>query len=366
MNRTAAFEFLCGCLAWPQPCIDLQQLRRVAGSRRFRWASFVILAYEHLVASALPFALQELELRDALPQEALDYLDGLAAAVRQRNACVLDQAIEVAKILNRIEVTPTLLKGGANLVRSLYPDPGMRVMTDLDMLVSADRIDECVACLRAEGFRPLTDYRHPGGHHDFPLGRPDLPLPLELHHRVLAHPYDGFLTANEVRQSAVSMDGNDASIAVPSPTHAVIHNVAHAQLSNHDYLYGRIDLRSLVDFVLLTRAYSEEIDSDEVRRRFSRCRGVTALNFHLLCARDLLRARMAERQQADAVTKLLYRRARYLVGHPRLLDVSVRLIRPWLLLRRELSDSTLRRRLVKNVLDRSWWKRHLRLFAGRQ
>ena len=201
--------------------------------------------------------MQKLELRDALPQSALDYLDGLAVTVCQRNARVLDQAIGVANILNRIEVRPVLLKGGANLMRSLYPDPGMRVMTDLDMLVPADRIEECVTCLHAEGFRPFRDYRHPRAHHDPPLGRPDLPLPLELHHSVLANPYDRFLTATEVSESAVSMEGYGVSIAVPSPNCAVIHNVAHAQLNNHDYVYGWIDLRSLADFALLSRSLCE-------------------------------------------------------------------------------------------------------------
>ena len=365
MSRTASFRFLCDCLAWPERPVDLQRLRRAAESKNFRWASFVTVASEYLVASTLPFVLQKFELRDALPQATLDYLDGLAATIRQRNNAVVDQSIEVARVLNRLEVTPVLLKGAANLVRSLYPDPGMRVMTDLDLLVPAASIDECVACLREAGFRPLTDYCHPHGHHDPPLGRPDLPLPLELHHRVLAHPYDEFLTADEVRKSAVSIEGHGVSLAVLSPTCAVIHNVAHTQLCNHDYLYGRIDLRSLVDFALLCRAYADEIDWLEVRRSFTRRGGVTALNFHLLCAHDLLRAPMAWQEQADAGTQLLYRRARYLVGHPRLLDVSIRLTRPWLLLRRELSDPTLRRRLAGNVIDPSWWGRHLKMLAGR-
>jgi hypothetical protein len=114
-------------------------------AKDFRWASFVILAYESQVASSLSIALQKLGLRDALPQATLDYLDELATIVRRRNTRVVDQVIEVGRILNRVDVTPVLLKGGANLLRGLYPD---RTMTDLDVLVPADMLDSCAASLR--------------------------------------------------------------------------------------------------------------------------------------------------------------------------------------------------------------------------
>ncbi len=365
MSRVAAFRYLCDCLALPACGIELESLRRTAKSRNFTWTSFIAGAYEHLVAPAVPFALQKLKLCEVLPPGAIAYFDGVARIVRERNEKVIDQAVEVAEILNRIEITPVLLKGGAHLLRGLYPDPAMREMVDLDVLVAAERIDDCAACLRDKGFQPLTDYLHPRGHHYPPLGRPGSPLPIELHHQVMAHRYDQFLTAKEVRETASILDGYEAQIAVPSPTCSVIHNVAHAQLSNHDYLYGRIDLRSLFDFALLSRAYTGEIDWSEISRRFSRHRGRTALNFHMRCAQDLLRMKIPELSRFDPITRFLYWRARYLAGRPKLLELSVRLIRPFLLLRRELSDPVLRRRLARNMTDHAWWARHIGILSGR-
>jgi hypothetical protein len=323
------------------------------------------VANEYQVASAIPLALHELQLRGALPQATLDYFDGFAAEIRRRNERGTKQAIEVAKILNRIGVSPILLKGGANLMCGLYADIAARVMADLDILVPAERVEECNAQLRNAGFQALTHYRHPRGHHFPPLGRHDLPLPLELHHQVLAHPYGAFLTAEEMREKARVLDRHGASIAVPSATHSVMLNVAHTQLSNHDYLYGRIDLRALLDFALLSRAYAKEIDWYEIWQRFVLRRGGVALNYHMLCARNLLHTRIYESGPTEPMATLLYRRATYLVRYPRLLDLSVRFTRPWLLLRRELSEPTLRRRLAANVTDRSWWARHLKLLAGR-
>jgi Uncharacterised nucleotidyltransferase len=365
LSRTAAFLFLCESLAWPERSIDPLKLRRSIQTKTFRWASLVSLAHEYEVASPLSLALRKLELGDARLSSILNYLDELAVTVRQRNTLVLAQVREVGKILNASNVVPVLLKGGANLLRGLYPDPAMRVMADLDMLVPAEALDACVGALRKAGFKLLTDYRYPGEHHYPPIGHPDFPLPLELHHRVLAHPYDRFLTADEMRESAVAISFDGVSLAVPSPTCAVVQNIAHAQLSNHDYLYGRIDLRVLVDFVLLTRTYASEIDWHATRGRFDCGSARIALDFHLLCARELFRISTPLLERVGATPRMLFSRARYLVGHPHLLDLSVRLTRPWLLLRRELSEPSLRRRLAGNVIDSSWWTRHLRWLAGR-
>jgi hypothetical protein len=241
-------------------------------------------------------------------------------------------------------------------------------MSDLDVLVPAERIDECAACLREQGYQPLTEYRHPKEHHYPLLGRAGSPLPVELHYKVLAYPHSELLTADEVRQTAVPLTGHACQIAVPSATHAIIHNVAHAQLSNHDYLYGLFDLRSLFDFALFCRVYPHNIDWDEVNRRLGPRQGEVALNYHILCAQTLLHAQIvaiAALKRSGPLSRWLFRRSLYLVSWPRLRNLGARIVRPWLLFRREISDAALRRRLARNLTDRTWWKRHLKMLADR-
>jgi hypothetical protein len=363
LSRAAAFRYLCNCLASPGRGIAVS--RRTAGSRNFTWASFIATAFEYAVAPAIPSALKQHELGELLPPNVTACLNDVAGTLRDRNKKIVDQAVTVAKILNRIEVTPVFLKGGANLLRGLYADLGSRQMVDLDVLVPVERLAESADCLRESGFQPLTDYLHPRSHHYPPLGRATSPSPVELHHHVLSYGYDRFLTAKEVIGTAHLLYGYEARIAVPSPACAVIHNIAHAQLSNHDYLYGRVDLRSLFDFGLLSRTYMSSIDWSEIGQRFSRYGGGRAFGFHLLCARDLLGIEIPEFHHFDAVTKFLFWRAEYLAAKPKLLDLNVRVMRPWLLLRRELSDPALRRRLARNIADLSWWTRHLRMLCGR-
>ena len=166
-------------------------------------------------------------------------------------------------------------------------------------------------------------------------------------------------------RSSVLLADQSARIAVPSPAAAVIHNIAHAQLGHHEYIYGQFDLRGLLDFALLLRGHGGTIDWDEIHRRFRRRRRGAALDYHLLSAGDLLGAETPLSTRPGAVSRHLYRRALAQVRNPDRLGLSVRLLRPLTLLRRELSEPELRARLARNMTDRAWWARHLRMLAGR-
>src|SRR5262249_35630046 len=145
-----------------------------------------------------------------------------------------------------------------NLLAGLYPDIGMRQMADLDVLLPAKRVNDCVAKLADHGMTFIGDPVHPRSHHCRALS--GLPVPIELHHTVLAYPNGEFLRSEEFIASAIELENYGVRMAVPSPVWAVMHNIAHAQLSDHDYVYGRIDLRSLLDLALLSHAHHDKLD----------------------------------------------------------------------------------------------------------
>jgi hypothetical protein len=356
MDREASFWFLRECLS--SITIGRQPTTRLAGD--FRWANFIALAHEYRVSGTVSAVLADSSVLLPCPAKAL--FTNLAAHARQRNAQILQQAVEVAKVLNGIGVDPLFMKGGAHLFTKLYPDMAMRQTADLDILVPVARIDDCVAALNAIGISALTDYLHPRSHHGPPLGRSDLPVPIELHHHVLAYPNWNFLTAEEMRASSVQRVSPGVRLALPSPTYAAIHNIAHAQLNDHDYLYGRIDLRALLDLALLSKVHAGRIDWDAIHRRFVDAKRRHAFEYHIEMAREL-GADVPSIRSVRKISRLLCRRAAYQVRNPQSLSLSFRLLRPFVLLRRELADSTLRRRLAENLCKVSWWKRHLSMLA---
>ena len=358
MSRAIAFSFLCECLAR----IASRDQPTSENPGDFRWTTFIALAHEYRVSSAVASVMQNVSSSKSPPREAVAFLSGIADHNRLRNERVRREAIELAGILNEVGVTPLLLKGGAHLFTGLYPDPAIRQMADLDVLVPAGRIDDCVAALKDRDFTQLNNYRHPRSHHYPALGRPDLPVSIELHHTPLAYPHCEFLTCEEIYSSARRSAKDDVHLMVPSPTCAVMHNIAHAQLNDHDCLYGRVDLRGLLDFALLSSVHAEKIDWDLINKKFGDGGHRHALEYHLLWARHL-GAKVPSLVRASAISRLLHKRALYQASKPKVLSLSFRLLRPFVLLHRELSDPALRRRLAANLVDLDWWRRHLRMLT---
>ena len=72
---------------------------------------------------------------------------------RQRERFALDEAADRAvEALGEIAVEPVLLKGAA-LGREFYPQPHLRPMSDVDLLLPLGRLEEALAVLGRRGFR---------------------------------------------------------------------------------------------------------------------------------------------------------------------------------------------------------------------
>jgi Uncharacterised nucleotidyltransferase len=74
-----------------------------------------------------------------VPREIRDYLDAVLTLNGQRNALLLEALSRIVAALNVIDIEPVLMKGCARLVEGEYPQPNMRFLGDLDILVPANR-----------------------------------------------------------------------------------------------------------------------------------------------------------------------------------------------------------------------------------
>ena len=315
---------------------DVQQLVSLASQH---WVSAAIVPFQSRKGRRLPSDLQE-------------YFEGAATLNRMRNTRIRSEALAITKALNEIGVVPVFLKGGANLLSGLYSDTAVRIMLDLDILVPAERVQECIAAMEAQGYVHLIDNGFPDHHHYFPLGRPGMEASIELHVDPLDIQYGHFLSSSDVFQHAEHLTVGGARLAVPAAWCRLVHCIAHAQFSNHALIYGHVPLRDLIDTVLLTRTGS--IDWDAVSTRFASPLKRTALAFHLLAANRLLGAELAERPASRPIAELLFRRARFLLDHPHLDRWTEILFRPWLELWRSLGHPRLRRRFLRCLLDPAW------------
>lgn len=166
--------------AWIHPlsarATDPQQLTRDA-------AELVVAAREHRVAGLLARALQSAgalsRLAAALPALRRAVMDEQVMALRHA-----DLGRHAAAVLERSGIGALLLKGAA-LGPLCYPDPTLRPMTDIDLLVlPADR-EQALRQLQSAGFvapsEALQTYWKEA-YYNLPLEHPDFPgLKLELH-----------------------------------------------------------------------------------------------------------------------------------------------------------------------------------------
>jgi hypothetical protein len=365
MSRADTYRFLCGCLSEHLSDPQREMFHRAACTGVLDWTDFIIMASESLVAPSLLAAGRANGLAELLPREVMDYLDGMAILNRQRNRRIQSEITEIAAVFAQIAVAPVLLKGAAHLMSGLYDDIGDRVMSDVDLLVPDARLHSCAEALQREGFRILADNGFPAHHHYPPLGRPGDSVSIELHVEALDAPHARLLQSAEIFATSARLS-NDARLALPSPQTRLIIAVAHAQLSNHGYLYGELGLRELLDFGRLCRRHAGEIDWIDLIRRFKSWNAQTALACHFVAGRELLGIPVPPELRVNSLAGVLHALAMWQIDYPQVGLIRTRLLRPSLQFRRSMSSALGRRRLLQNVRDPAWLSRHWLLLLGKR
>ena len=162
------------------------------------------------------------------------------------------------------------LKGAAALAVDIFPDPAVRFMWDLDILVPDDQLLRAVALLQHEGYsieeslqEKMQHWQQEDAKHYPPLVKPGAVALLEIHRKVLDAPEECYLGVEKVWQDsriAVSGRMKTVSFAMMSPTHQVLHCIIHSELAHGNYQSGRLDLRQLFNFAHLCKRYEGEIE----------------------------------------------------------------------------------------------------------
>ena len=198
-----------------------------------------------------------------------------------RLADLLEQGDALLDALHEAGVAAVPLKGWHVLRNGWYPDPDVRTMRDLDVLVAESRADDARIVALTLGYQlidePLDDYAD----HQLPaMARPGRLGSLELHTALFVSRWRPVLPADEVLGA-----GGLTS------TRAVVHAVAHAQLHDEAFLLRHRPLRALHETAVLSRSpRGGEVDWAEVRRRFDSVGAAPALDAHLQLARHLFGA----------------------------------------------------------------------------
>lgn len=253
------------------------------------------MASQHFVTPALYWLLHQTPLWEDLPDDVRNYLQAIYSLNRDRNNALRHQLLEMIDTLSPLGVEPVLLKGAISLADALYPDIGIRVMSDVDLMVPPDRLRDCVSALHADRYsqavpilvegvflvRPSgalpTDTAWLARHHYPALLREDRPAAVELHQAAVLPEYSHLLPAEALWHSSRVLDFETRKVRVPSLGHRLLHNFVHAQLVDAGHAKGRVSLRQLREFAALRQqsdleaevaALAQALDAGAAREAF--------------------------------------------------------------------------------------------------
>jgi hypothetical protein len=155
----------------------------------------------------------------AAPPAVRDLLRAAQEVGAARNLLLLTEAARLQAVLARCGIPSVALKGAA-LVAAHYASPGARHVSDLDLLVPADRAAEAAATLAGEGPWQLPLLDHRGQVAPAPLHLPPFDtaggVACELHHQVPGYAGPEMATRVLATARAVAAPGGGA-LWIPAP-----------------------------------------------------------------------------------------------------------------------------------------------------
>lgn len=231
------------------------------------WELLIEIASFHYVTPAISWCLND---RD-IPADVRDYFSAMAALNGKRNGLMLSGLERIAGILNAVDIEPMLLKGAAMLAEELYPDPSLRFLGDLDILITAERSADAVAALTAAGFETKpSDVLPPPQHHHLPmLHDPETGAGLELHTRVMPQSADAVIATDWFCENARPAIFRRHRIRLPDATRNAAHIIYHSEIFHGLYWLNKVQLRHLLDLAVIRARHEETIDWEEIDQRFS-------------------------------------------------------------------------------------------------
>jgi hypothetical protein len=263
VSRWVNFQLLAGLLRGvldretPEPPHDIAT-----------WQTLFAAASSHMVTPALAWSLRG---RTDLPEDVSDYLDAVLYLNRERNQLIVEALGLALEALAAADIRPVLLKGAGMITQDFYPDPGIRVVGDLDLLVGEAQLPRASAALTKAGFLgdPNSLAKGPAHHHAPVQVHIQTGVGVELHRRVLHKKGLGLIGTEQFMADSELVTALGRPALLPTVTDRVIHSIAHAQIVDGHHHHGVPHLRQLLDLELLIARHGPDIQWGDVEDRFA-------------------------------------------------------------------------------------------------
>ena len=148
-DRVSSLRLVCQIITPWETAEKRQTLEDQIRSGSVKWEHVLEIASRCFVVTALWAGFVRKGLTELLPPDFCEALRELHRLNSRRNLSIRTQAEEIIHLLNQVGVEPLLLKGIAHLFGNLFPDPGARIMTDVDLLIPSNLIEVSLPALES-------------------------------------------------------------------------------------------------------------------------------------------------------------------------------------------------------------------------
>ena len=290
-RHSAALTSLCSCLRGMPP-VDIE------------WTSVIGLANQTLTTPALIDFVDQFGAM--LPEDVCTYVGQIHRRNVLRNNRLLAQLEEAVVAMNGLGITPIMLKGASTLATAPEERRGVRIMSDLDIMVMPEEAGEAVAALCAIGYE--IDYRTPPGsqrwHVD--LSRSQDVGAIDLQQAAPGPAYLYQSLGHALNHCVPALLGR-GRVYIPTPTYRALMLIIHDQFQDYGYLLGELDLRHLVELRDLNNS-AEGLDWTELASLVSGELMKNAVETQLLALAELLGVEIPHALRSRLVPRLQFMR----------------------------------------------------------
>lgn len=256
-------QLLLDCLKSTDPQAKDPQLSRYSPSD---WHAIFESARLHALSPLLYFRLHNLGWTEKLPTEVATKLRKAILIIARNNLLKFEQLGPVLQVLNAAGIPAIPLKG-AHLAAWVYPDPALRPMGDIDLLVHRRDLAAAHAVLKDIGYNASRSFDIDDEcsrmQHLPPLGRPSGITSLELHWTIAppASPFATDIASTWARAHPASFAGIPAYALAAEDL--LLHLVLH---TSYQHSYG-LGLLPFMDLHTLLQSAGDALAWDALIQR---------------------------------------------------------------------------------------------------
>lgn len=196
---------------------------------------------------------------NSLPDDVRSYLKNQYLSNLARNSTLQVILDEIMETLKKAEIKCIPLKGSF-LSRVVYPDPALRPMSDIDLLVPTHRAEEVFLMFETNSSALLK--RDKLDHHMPPL----------IYRGAMVEIHNSLFDLNAKYQIPESLVWNDAKLVLGDkfltmdPLHLITHLILHIYYS---FRTGGVRLGWFYDLKITIEFYKQQVSSEDLKEFFS-------------------------------------------------------------------------------------------------